>query len=602
MNKHAKKKEGIARLMELAGTKKAGMTAACTLSVLSSVFKIIPFFTIYVILKKLIACYSAGGSFTFSAVSVPVILTAVSAVLYGICAYASAMLSHGAAFDILYELRMKLMEKMGRISSGYYTANTQGAIKKLLIEDVEQIEIFIAHSMCEVAAAIATPLFTIIVLFIVDWRLTLVSLLPIICSFVILGMALKKPDGAKHQQNMADAKSRMEGTIIEYIHGMSVIKIFGGTKNAFKRYETDLNGFTKAVHDTAYYNANGMGLYYAFFGAQVLFLLPAAIIMLNHAASYVDVLPKILFFLVVCAGLKEPLENMMNVSIDSTKINVGIQRIDALLAEPEIALVGTGKQLTAYDISFENVSFAYPGSGTNACSEVSLCLPKGSCNALVGPSGGGKTTIAQLLLHFYETDSGTIRIGGTDIREIPHEELVRHIAYVFQDSFVFHDTIENNIRMGNTQASFEQVKAAAIAANIHDTIEALPDGYQTVVADNTGLSGGEKQRIAIARAILKDAPIIILDEATAYADAENESKIQEAFSRLSKSKTVIMIAHRLKTIQNADQILVMNSGRLEASGRHDELMQTCALYRDMVAANERRDGWTMRKEMQQNEA
>ena len=602
MNKQPKKKEGIARLMELAGTKKAGMTAACTLSVLSSVFKIIPFFTIYVILKKLIACYSASGSFTFSEVSVPVILTAASAVLYGICAYASAMLSHGAAFDILYELRMKLMEKMGRISSGYYTANTQGAIKKLLIEDVEQIEVFIAHSMCEVAAAIATPLFTIIVLFIVDWRLTLVSLLPIVCSFVILGMALKKPDGAKHQQNMADAKSRMEGTIIEYIHGMSVIKIFGGTKNAFKRYETDLNGFTKTVHDTAYYNANGMGLYYAFFGAQVLFLLPAAIIMLNHAASYADVLPKILFFLVVCAGLKEPLENMMNVSIDSTKINVGIQRIDALLAEPEIALVGDGKQLTAYDISFENVSFAYPGSGTNACSAVSLRLPQGSCNALVGPSGGGKTTIAQLLLHFYETDCGTIRIGGTDIREIPHEELVRHIAYVFQDSFVFHDTIENNIRMGNETATFEDVKNAAKAANIHDTIEALPDGYQTVVADNTGLSGGEKQRIAIARAILKDAPIVILDEATAFADAENESKIQEAFSRLSKGKTVIMIAHRLKTIQNADNILVMNEGHLEAVGGHDELMQSCALYRDMVAANERRDGWTMRTEGQRNEA
>lgn len=212
--------------------------------------------------------YAAGSGFAFAEVRTLVILTAVSAVLYGIFAYTSAMLSHGAAFDILCELRMKLMEKMGRISSGYYTANTQGAIKKLLIEDVEQIEIFIAHSMCEVSAAIATPLLTVIVLFLVDWRLTLVSLLPIICTFVILGMALKKPDGAKHQQNMADAKAKMEGTVVEYIHGMSVIKIFGGTKNAFRRYETDLNHFTKAVHDTAYYNANGMGLYYAFFGAR----------------------------------------------------------------------------------------------------------------------------------------------------------------------------------------------------------------------------------------------------------------------------------------------------------------------------------------------
>ena len=596
MSKETKKKEGVARLMELAGTKKACLTAACTLSVLSSVCKITPFFTIYEILKKLIKSYASSGALAFSDVSSLVILTAVSAVLYGIFAYASAMLSHGAAFDILYELRMKLMEKMGRISSGYYTSNTQGSIKKLLIEDVDQIEIFIAHSMCEVAAAIATPLLTIIVLFIVDWRLTLASLLPIICSFVILAMALKKPDGAKHQQNMADAKAKMEGTIVEYIHGMSVIKIFGGTKNAYKRYETDLNSFTKAVHDTAYYNANGMGLYYAFFGAQVLFLLPASVIMLGYGASYAEVLPKVLFFLVVCAGLKEPLENMMNVSIDSTKINVGLKRIDELLGEPEITLIGEGRQLEKFDIEFDEVSFAYPGSGIKACDTVSFRLPQGSCNALVGPSGGGKSTIAQLLLHFYEIGEGSVKIGGVDIREVTHSELVKNIAYVFQDPFIFNDTIENNIRMGNDTASFEEVKAAAEAANIADTIDSLPRGYKTVVADSVGLSGGEKQRIAIARAILKNAPIIVLDEATAYADAENEAKIQEAFSRLSKGKTVIMIAHRLKTVQNADNILVMNEGRLEAAGKHGELMESCSLYRDMVNANERRDRWTIRKE------
>lgn len=593
-DKTQKKKEGISRLMELAGTKKGGLTAACTLSVLSSVFRIIPYFTIYSILKKLISCYSSDEAFTFESVSVLVLITAASAVLYGVCAYASAMLSHGAAFDILYELRMKLMEKMGRISTGYYTANTQGSIKKLLIEDVEQIEVFIAHSMCEVAAAIATPLFTLILLFVTDWRLTLVSLLPIVFSFVILAMALKKPDGAKHQKNMADCKAKMEGTVVEYIHGMSVIKIFGGTKNAFRRFETDMNAFTKSVHDTAYYNANGMGLYYAFFGAQVLFLLPAAIIMLNSAQSYTEVLPKILFFLVVCAGLKEPLENMMNVSIDSTKINVGLRRIDELLAEPETELIGEGRKLSKYDIEFDGVSFAYPGSGIKACNGVSFRLPQGSCNALVGPSGGGKSTIAQLLLHFYEVNDGSVKIGGVDIREVTHSELVKNIAYVFQDSFIFNDTIENNIRMGNMSVSFDEVRAAAEAANIAETIEALPKGYGTVVSDSVGLSGGEKQRIAIARAILKNAPIVVLDEATAYADAENEARIQEAFSKLSKGRTVIMIAHRLKTIQNADSILVMNSGRLEAAGKHSELMQSCELYRNMVNANDRRDSWTMR--------
>lgn len=595
MTKTPKKKEGFFRLMELAETNKTKITFACMLSVLSSMFKIIPFFTIYMILRKIITVYYKEMPFTFSSVSVLVYITAASAVMYGVCAYSSAMLSHGAAFDILYDLRMKLMEKMGKISSGYFTANSQGGIKKLIIEDVEQIEIFIAHSMCEVAAAIATPLFTIVVLFITDWRLTLVSLIPIICSFVILAMALRKPDGAAHQKNMAESKAKMEGTIVEYIHGMSVIKIFGDTKNAFKRYETDLNSFTKAVHDTAYYNANGMGLYYAFFGAQVLFLLPATIIMMNHAGSYADVLPKALFFLIVCAGLKEPLENMMNVSIDSTKINVGMKRIDALLSEPEIKLIGEGKALNSFDIEFDNAVFSYPGSEAKACNEVSFKLPQGSCNALVGPSGGGKSTIAQLLLHFYELDSGSIKIGGTDIKEVAHSELVKNIAYVFQDSFVFNDTIENNIRMGNEKAAFDDVKKAAEAANIAETIEALPEGYKTVVTDNSGLSGGEKQRIAIARAILKNAPIVVLDEATAYADAENEARIQKAFSKLSEGKTVIMIAHRLKTIQNADNILVMNEGKLEAIGNHEELLQKCKLYRDMVDANDHRDNWIMRR-------
>ncbi len=593
MKQTPKKKEGIARLMELASANKGRMTAACKLSVLSSVCKIIPYFTIYKVLQALIRCYASGRAFSFADVRGLILLTAASAVLYGVFAYASAMLSHGAAFDILYELRMKLMEKMGRISSGYYTSNTQGSIKKLLIEDVEQIEVFIAHSMCEVAAAIATPLLTIIVLFLVDWRLTLVSLLPILCSFLILAMALKKPDGAKHQQNMADAKSKMEGTIIEYIHGMSVIKIFGGTKKAFKRFETDLGAFTKAVHDTAYYNANGMGLYYAFFGAQVLFLLPAAILMLNHTADYAGVLPKILFFLVICAGLKEPLENMMNVSIDTTKINVGIQRIDALLNEPEIMLNGTGKTLNRFDIEFDGVSFAYPESSTYACSRVSFRLQEGSCNALVGPSGGGKSTIAQLLLHFYEVNEGEIRIGGIHINEITHAELVNHIAYVFQDSFVFHDTIENNIRMGNDAASFEDVKAAAIAANIHETIEALPDGYQTVVADSTGLSSGEKQRIAIARAILKNAPIIVLDEATASLDPENEVLIQRAIDALVQNKTVLVIAHRLQSVMNADEIIVLDDGRIIEEGTHSDLLRKGGRYAALWENQQKAGHWKL---------
>ena len=247
-----------------------------------------------------------------------------------------------------------------------------------------------------------------------------------------------------------------------------------------------------------------------------------------------------------------------------------------------------------YDVTFENVTFSYT-EGTNAVENVSFHLPQGTITGLVGPSGGGKSTIAQLLLRFYETKAGSIRIGGVDIKEIPPSRLTGIVSYVFQDSFLFHDTVENNIRMGNKKSSKEEVIQAAKNAGIHDVIMALPKGYDTVIGEkNAYLSGGEKQRIAIARVFLKDTPIVILDEATAYADAENEAKIQAAFAGLAKNKTVLIIAHRLKTVEKANRILVMNKGELVGADTHEKLLTECAMYKDMVSANERRDKWTIK--------
>jgi len=555
--KKEKKKQGTARLLELAGAKKGRLVAACALSIMSSACRMVPYFAIYRILQLIVLHYSDGTVLQGADFYLLAGAAAISAICYGICTYCSSQLSHGAAFDILYELRIRMMSKMGRISPGYYAGSTQGALKKLLMEDVEQLEVFIAHSLCEMAAAVTVPLFTIIVLLFTDWRLALVSLIPIVMSLLILSAALMKKDGAALQKKMADAKAVMEGTIVEYIHGMPVLKIFGRTSAAFSRFEKDNTAFAEAVRETAYFNANGMGLYYAFFGAQVLFLLPASALMFATTASYSAVAIKVLFFLVVCAGMKEPLENMMNLAIDGTKINQAVGRIDELLEQPEIRLIGEGKQITGADIEFDNVTFSYLQSDEPAIKGMSFQLKAGTLNALVGPSGGGKSTAAKLLMHFYETDGGCIKIGGTDIREVRWEELVKHIAYVFQDSFLFHDTIANNIKLGSENASDEQVRNAARAANVAELIESLPKGYETIVGEETGFSGGEMQRIAIARAILKDAPIVVLDEATAYADAESEAKIQEAFSHLSKGKTVIMIAHRLKSIENAVAHLII---------------------------------------------
>ena len=593
-SKSPKEKQGVARLFELAGQRGRKLTLACVLSVLSSAARIVPFFTIYGVVRELLAHYQEPSMVNQNAILMLCAVTFGAALVYGLCAFISSALSHTAAYEIIYDLRLQLMEKLSRVSSGFFTGTTQGAIKKVVSDDSNQIEAFLAHHLCEIAAAVATPVFTLLYLFGMDWRLAIVTLLPILVSLVLLSACLKQPDKAALQVELHDAQERMQGTVVEYIHGMSVIKVFNRTLSAFQRYEGDLNHFTKVVDRTARANARPMGAYYAFFGAQLLFLLPAVLLLIPTAESYLDFLPVILLFFLVGSGLKEPMENLMQMVILSGRIVEGVNRIDNILRQPEPDQDGAGDP-TTFDVEFSDVEFAYT-EGIPAVDRVSFHLPQGTVTGLVGPSGGGKSTLAQLLLRFYEPQGGTIRIGGVDIREIPPARLMELVAYVFQDSVLFTDTIENNIRMGNTKATMEEVEQAARNAGIHEVIQALPQGYQTVVGrDDAYLSGGEKQRLAIARVFLKDAPIIILDEATAYADAENEAKIQAAFAKLAQNKTVLMIAHRLKTVERADQILVMDKGKLVGAGTHEELLTGCETYKHLVDANLRRDRWSIGK-------
>ena len=593
-SKSPKEKQGVARLFELAGQRGRKLTLACVLSVLSSAARIVPFFTIYGVVRELLAHYQEPSMVDQDAILTLCAVTFGAALVYGLCAFISSALSHTAAYEIIYDLRLQLMEKLSRVSSGFFTGTTQGAIKKVVSDDSNQIEAFLAHHLCEIAAAVATPVFTLLYLFGMDWRLAIVTLLPILISLVLLSACLKQPNKAALQVELHDAQERMQGTVVEYIHGMSVIKVFNRTLSAFQRYEGDLNHFTDVVDRTARANAKPMGAYYAFFGAQLLFLLPAVLLLIPTAESYLDFLPVILLFFLVGSGLKEPMENLMQMVILSGRIVEGVSRIDNMLRQQEADQDGAGDP-TTFDVEFSDVEFAYT-EGIPAVDHVSFHLSQGTVTGLVGPSGGGKSTLAQLLLRFYGPQGGTIRIGGVDIREIPPARLMELVAYVFQDSVLFTDTIENNIRMGNTKATMEEVEQAARNAGIHEVIQALPQGYQTVVGrDDAYLSGGEKQRLAIARVFLKDAPIIILDEATAYADAENEAKVQAAFAKLAQNKTVLMIAHRLKTVERADQILVMDKGKLVGTGTHEELLTGCETYKRLVDANLRRDRWSIGK-------
>ena len=554
--------------------------------------RIVPFFTIYALVRELLQYYAASTQVDPGRLSEYAGWTLAAALVYGLCAFFSSSLAHTAAYDIIYALRLQLMEKLTRVPSGYFTQTTQGAIKKNLSDDTEQLEVFIAHHICDIVAAVATPLLTLIYLFVMDWRLALVTLVPIFISLVLLSACLNKPDKATLQVELHDSQERMQGTIIEYIHGMPVIKVFNRTLGAFRRYERDINGFVDAVTRTAYANARPMGAYYAFFGAQLLFLLPTSLLLLQ-VERFLDFLPVVLMFFIVGSGLKEPLEDMMVKVLDTKRISEGMRRVDEILQLEEMSYGDTGAP-THYDVQFENVTFAY-GDGAAAVDDVSFTLSAGNVTGLVGPSGGGKSTLAQLLLRFYAPQQGTIRIGGVDIASIPPERLTRLVSYVFQESVLFHDTVENNIRMGDTSASHEDVVQAAKNAEIHEVIQRLPQGYDTVIGEGAAfLSGGERQRLAIARVFLRDTPIVVLDEATAYADAENEARIQQAFARLAKNKTVLIIAHRLKTVEKADQILVMQEGRLQGVGTHNALLAACPLYAGMVAANERRERWMIR--------
>ena len=494
-SKSPKKKQGVARLFELAGQRGRKLTLACVLSVLSSAARIVPFFTIYGVVRELLAHYQEPSMVDQNAILTLCAVTFGAVLVYGLCAFISSALSHTAAYEIIYDLRLQLMEKLSRVSSGFFTGTTQGAIKKVVSDDSNQIEAFLAHHLCEIAAAVATPVFTLLYLFGMDWRLAIVTLLPILVSLVLLSACLKQPDKAALQVELHDAQERMQGTVVEYIHGMSVIKVFNRTLSAFRRFEEDLNHFTEVVDRTARANAKSMGAYYAFFGAQLLFLLPAVLLLIPMAESYLDFLPVILLFFLVGSGLKEPMENLMQMVILSGRIVEGVSRIDNILRQQEADQDGAGDP-TMFDVEFSDVEVAY-----------------------------------------------TEGIPAAD-----------HVS--------FH----------------------------------LPQGYQTVVSrDDAYLSGGEKQRLAIARVFLKDAPIIILDEATAYADAENEAKVQAAFAKLAQNKTVLMIAHRMKTVERADQILVMDKGKLVGTGTHEELLTGCETYKHLVDANLRRDRWSIGK-------
>ena len=587
-----KRKTGLARLIEIAGTKRRLLIGAMLLAVITAIMQFVPIIAVYNILIEL-AEHALDPSLIDKAYIWQWGYIALGAFFaFGVLTFASLMLSHIAAFNILYEIRMQLAQKMVRLPLGFFSRRASGELKKIMGDDVERIELFIAHHIPDIVTAVLFPLILVSYMFAVDWRLAIVVLAVLAVAFYVMGRMYTGKKIREVSGRYVETLGRMNASIVEYIRGIQVVKTFTESTNAYRKLNDDIKEYRKFANEVnVQYQPTYVG-FLTILSSALLFIIPVAVWLLVRSASYTAFVPVILMFLLFGVTIFFPVLKLLWIGGFLNQNNMGIQKIDDILYMDEIEEPAVPRQPRDASVEFRDVSFAY--DSTPVLKAVSFIAHPGTVTALVGPSGAGKSTVAMLAARFWDIQEGEILVGGVPVKEISIPVLMDNVAFVFQDNTLFFDTIEENIRMGNQEATFEEVTRAAEAAQCHTFIEALPDGYQTLVGEGgTYLSGGEAQRIALARAILKDAPIILLDEVTAFADPENEGKILDAFSHLTKGKTVLVIAHRLGTVTNADRILYMDKGVIAEAGTHEELLALGARYAQMWKTYNRTKEWTI---------
>ena len=587
-----KRKTGLAQLIEIAGTKRRLLIGAMLLAVITAIVQFVPIIAVYNILIEL-AEHALDPSLIDKAYIWLWSYIALGAFFaFGVLTFASLMLSHIAAFNILYEIRMQLVQKMVRLPLGFFSRRASGELKKIMSDDVERIELFIAHHIPDIVTALLFPLILVSYMFAVDWRLAIVVLAVLAMAFYVMGRMYTGKKIREVSKRYVETLGRMNASIVEYIRGIQVVKTFTESTNAYRKLNDDIKEYRKFANEVnVQYQPTYVG-FLTILSSALLFIIPVAVWLLVGSASYATFVPVLLMFLFFGVAVFFPVLKLLWIGSFLNQNNMGVQKIDDILYMDEIEEPDIPRHPKDASVEFRNVSFAY--DTTPILKAISFISHPGTITALVGPSGAGKSTVAMLAARFWDVQSGEILIGGVPVKEIPTSVLMDNVAFVFQDNMLFFDTIEENIRMGNKTATFEEVARAACAAQCHEFIESLPNGYQTLVGEGgIYLSGGEAQRIALARAILKDSPIILLDEATAFADPENEGKILAAFSHLIKGKTVLVIAHRLSTITNADRILYVDKGVIAEQGTHEQLLALKGEYARMWETYNRAKRWTI---------
>ena len=583
----------MAVLMHYAGDHKYFTYASAVLASVSALIALIPFYDVWRMIKEILEVRpDFSKAVNISSYGRQAVGFALLSMVFYI---AALMCSHKAAFRVQANMRISMMQHIMKLPLGYVEAEGTGKIRKIVADSSAATETFLAHNLPDKAVSYATPVGLLIMMMAFDWKLGLICLIPAVIAFALMGTLMMGPKMAEDMKQYQNALETMSAEAVEYVRGVPVVKTFGQTVFTFKRFKNAIDEYEKW---TLGYTKNMMLPMVCFTtAANAIFaaIIIAAFVFTGNGVTDEFVL-NLFFYVLITSVLTVTLMKVAYAGESQMIVNDALNRVYGILETEPLSESKKNEQPKDSSIELSDVTFAYAGAKNNAIDGISMSVRSGEHIALVGPSGGGKTTLASLIARFWDVKSGSIKIGGTDVRNVSSDELMNYVSYVFQDSRLLKMSIMDNIRMGRPGASDEEVMQALRDAQCMDIIEKFPDGVNTMIGSKgIYVSGGECQRLSIARAFLKNAPVLILDEATAFADPDNEVLVQQAFEKLSKDKTVIMIAHRLSTVTNADCIYVLSDGKLAESGTHSELISENGIYSHMWNEYNKSVNWQVGK-------
>ena len=589
----AKKQSSLSRILSYAGGHKNLTLLGCILSALSAILGLIPYVCVWLAARKVLETWPGlGVTSGLARWGWTAVWTAIGSIaLY----FAALMSTHIAAFRTARNIRRTAMAHVLKLPLGFFTGNQSGQLRKLIDDNAGLTEDLLAHKLPDLAGTIVTPIAAILMLFLFDWKMGLLCLLTMVLALLSMCLMMGGKNAGFFHRYQKEIE-RMSGEAVEYVRGIPVVKMFQQTVYSFKAFYAAIRDYSDLASQYAMSCRIGQTCFLTFINGAFALLIPAALL-LSSGGDIRTVFVNFIFYALFAPACGQMINRIMYMSEAVMEADEAVGRLDEILDEKPMEESKAAKHPANATVSFDHVTFTYPGADRPALDDVSFSVRPGQVTALVGPSGGGKTTAASLIPRFWDTDRGTVSIGGVNIREMNTEDLMRQVAFVFQDTRLFKESLLENIRAARPEASRDEVLSAAHAAQCDDILEKMPHGLDTVVGTKgIYLSGGEQQRIALARAILKDAPIVVLDEATAFADPENEHQIQKAFEVLTRNKTVLMIAHRLSTVQNADSIIVLSGGKIIEQGSHESLLSLHGVYTSMWKDYQRSAQWKVGKE------